>query len=88
MRKLLALVAASLAVAPALNLAFITGTVVDRGYDWGVMDWNSNGRTELHDIITATDVIPHETIRGGQRCTSYFHYSQATLLRTDCEVRV
>ncbi len=88
MRKLLALVVAPLAAAPMLYLAFITGTVVDRGYDWGVMDWNSDGRTELHEVMTATDVIPHETLRGGQRCTGYFHYRRATLLRTDCEAAV
>ena len=52
------------------------------------MDWNGDGHTDLHEVITAADVIPHETVQNGQRCTSYFHYRKATMLRTDCEVAV
>ncbi len=88
MRKLLAFIALLLAAPPVLYAAFIVSTVLDRGYHWGVMDWNSDGRTELHEVITATDVIPHETVQNGQRCTSYFHYRKATMLRTDCKLAV
>ena len=89
MRKLLAYIALLLALPPVLYAAFIVTTVLDRGYRWGEMDWNNDGRTELREVVAAaTDVIPHETIRRGQRCTSYFHYRRATLLRTDCEVAV
>lgn len=88
MRKLLTYIALMLALPPVLYGAFVASTILDRGYRWGAMDWNSDGRTELHEVMTATDVIPHETVRGGQRCTGYFHYRRATLLRTDCEAAV
>lgn len=88
MRKLIGRIAVLLALPPALYAAFIVSTVIDRGYRWGEMDWNSDGRTQLHEVLATTDVIPHETVRGGQRCTSYFDYRRAKLLRTDCEVDV
>lgn len=88
MRKLLTLIALLLALPPALYAAFVASTIIDRGYRWEEMDWNSDGRTELREVMAATDIIPHETVRRGQRCTSYFHYRRATMLRTDCEADV
>lgn len=85
MRKMLALSALALAAAPILYSAYIASAIVDRGYDWREMDWNSNGRTELREVIAAGDIVPHKTLQGGQRCTHYFAYSSATLVRSDCE---
>lgn len=88
MRKKLVLSALVLAAAPTLYSAYLASAIIDRGYNWQVMDWNGNGRTELHEVIAAGDIVPHRTLRGGQRCTHYFAYSSATLVRTDCDVEV
>lgn len=85
MRKRFALSALALVAAPTVYSAYLATAIIDRGYDWQVMDWNGDGRTELREIIAAGDIIPHQTLRGGQRCTHYFAYSSATLVRSDCE---
>lgn len=88
MRKKLVLSVLALAVAPSLYSAYLATAIIDRGYDWREMDWNSNGRTELRELVAAGDIVPHQTFNGGKRCTHYFAYSSATLVRTDCEGEV
>jgi hypothetical protein len=88
MRKRLVLSVLALSAAPTLYSAYLASAIIGRGYDWREMDWNSNGRTELHEVLAAGDIVPHRTLRGGQRCTHYFAYSSATLVRSDCETDV
>ena len=65
-------------------VAFLAGAIVNRGYDWREMDWNRDGRTQVHEVIAAGDIVPYKTIQGGRRCVHYFAYSRGALVRTDC----
>ncbi len=88
MRKAMVIAALAATAAPVLYSAYIATAIIDRGYGWHEMDWNGDGRTQLREVIAAGDIVPHRTVRGGQRCTHYFAYRSATLVRTDCEVDV
>ena len=85
MRKVLVFTALAVAAAPALYSAYIAAAILDRGYHWKEMDWNGDGRTQLSELIAAGDIVPHRTVRGAQRCTHYFAYRTATLVRSDCD---
>jgi hypothetical protein len=84
-RKVLALAALAAAAVPAVYSAYVAIAIIDRGYTWKEMDWNGDGRTQLSEVFAAGDIVPHRTVRGGQRCTHYFAYRTATLVRSDCE---
>ncbi len=88
LRNVVILAALVATAPPLLYAAYIAGAIMDRGYSWREMDWNSDGRTQLREVIAAGDIVPHKTVRGGQRCTHYFAYHSATLVRTDCDVDV
>lgn len=74
-----------LAVLMAVICAGLVGLLVlQTGLGWSEMDWNSDGRTSLLELVQAIDVEKRTIATAEGQCEEYLRYRDSTLVAMRC----
>ena len=54
------------------------------GHAWADMDWNSDGRVAISEIVEGSDIGQRPVFSEGKNCTEFFSYKDGLPVRVDC----
>ncbi|MCL2656180.1 MAG: hypothetical protein FWD62_01960 [Betaproteobacteria bacterium] len=78
-----------IAVASILAIVVVTGLailILRTGYTIQEMDWDSNGKTTISEMLRAIDIGRRPIMKEGQECQEYFHFKDGLPVRVVCPV--
>ena len=58
--------------------------VLERGYSWQEMDWNSDGATSISELFESSDIGKRDVVVNGRNCIDYFGYKDGLTVRLNC----
>lgn len=73
-----------LLLAVLIHLVLWGSAVVGQGYGWNEMDWNSDGRTSVIELLESADIGRREQLERGVTCIDYFSYKDGLSVRKWC----
>ena len=68
-----------------LYFSFIAIAVLQKGYSWKDMDWNSDGSTSILEFFESSDIGERTDTENGRNCIVYFAYKDGLPVKKRCE---
>ena len=75
----------------SVPLVFILGyfglrmqAAFQNGHAWADMDWNSDGRVAITEVVEGADIGRRSVSLEGRSCTEFFRYKDGLPVRIDC----
>lgn len=59
--------------------------MLQKGYTWSEMDWNSDGSTSILEFFESSDIGKRTDTENGRNCVVYFAYKDGMTVKEKCD---